>query len=135
MKILKINHVGLVPKDLSQCQDFFKNILQIPYEGSEVVTEQKVAVDFFSIPHARLEVLAPTDSTSPIAKFLTERGSGIQHIALEVDNIHEWLLYLKKNNVQMIDENPRAGAHNTLIAFVHPRATGGLLIELVQEKK
>jgi methylmalonyl-CoA/ethylmalonyl-CoA epimerase len=79
--------------------------------------------------------LTPTSETSPVAQYLEKRGSGIQHVALEVDNLAAWLAHLNSKGVELIDQEPRRGAHGTLIAFVHPRATGGVLIELVEEPK
>lgn len=134
MQIKRINHLGIVPKDLEQAKKFFNEILNLKHEGGEIVTEQKVAVEFLRCESTRLELLSPTDTESPIAKFLDTRGAGIQHIALEVDNIDSWIEYLKKNNIRLIDEKPRYGAHNTKIVFVHPHATGGVLVELVEEQ-
>lgn len=135
MKILRVNHLGIVPKDVTAARIFFSETLGLTNEGQEHVAEQKVAVDFIRIDDTRLELLAPTSSDSPIAKFLETRGSGIQHIALEVDNIDEWVAFLKQKGVQLIDETPKIGAHHTRIVFVHPRATGGVLVELVEESK
>jgi methylmalonyl-CoA/ethylmalonyl-CoA epimerase len=135
MKILRVNHLGIVPKDSIQAASFFGDLLGLVHEGKETVEEQKVSVEFFRAEATRLELLVPTSSDSPIAKFLEAKGSGIQHVALEVDSLAEWLVHLKAKGVKLIDEQPRKGAHNTLIAFVHPHATGGILVELVQENK
>nr|BFD31022.1 methylmalonyl-CoA epimerase [Pigmentibacter ruber] len=134
MHIKRINHLGIVPKDLAQAKKFFNEILNLNHEGSEVVAEQKVAVEFLRCEFSRLELLSPTAEDSPIAKFLETRGAGIQHIAFEVQNLDNWIDYLKKNNIRLIDEKPRYGAHNTRIVFVHPHATGGVLVELVEEQ-
>lgn len=134
MKIKRINHLGIVPKDLNQSKNFFTSILGLNHEGCETVEEQKVAVEFVRCENSRLELLSPTSSDSPIAKFLETKGSGIQHIALEVDNLDNWIDHLKKNNIKLIDEKPRYGAHNMRIVFVHPHSTGGVLVELVEEK-
>jgi methylmalonyl-CoA/ethylmalonyl-CoA epimerase len=135
MKIIRISHLGIAPKDTNQAFPFFNNILGLENLGSEKVDDQKVEVSFLKCENTRLELLLPTDSDSPIAKFLASKGSGIHHIAFEVDNIEEWLIHLKKNAIQLIDEKPRNGAHNTKIIFIHPRATGGILVELVEENK
>ena len=134
MQIKRINHLGIVPKDLVQAKKFFNEILNLKHEGGETVVEQHVAVEFLRCEHSRLELLSPTDQESPIAKFLETRGAGIQHVALEVDHLDNWIEYLKKNNIRLIDEKPRYGAHNTKIVFVHPHATGGVLVELVEEQ-
>ena len=135
MKIIRINHLGIVPKDPNLALSFFHDILGLKHIGEETVKDQLVHVDFLQCENSRLEFLVPTQSDSPIAKFLETRGSGIHHIALEVDSVDEWLIHLKKNNIQLIDEQPRLGAHNTKIIFIHPRATGGILVELVEESK
>ena len=135
MKILRINHLGIAPKAPELAKSFFSTILGLQSVGKETVPEQKVEVTFFQTEKSRLEILEATESSSPVAKFIEDRGGGIQHVALEVDDLQEWLVYLKDKGIQMIDSEPRFGAHNTLIAFVHPKATGGILIELVQEMK
>jgi methylmalonyl-CoA/ethylmalonyl-CoA epimerase len=134
VKILKVNHLGIVPKDPQQAHRFLNEVLSLKSEGSEVVEDQQVFVDFFGVGGTRLEILTPTAETSPVAQYLEKRGSGIQHVALEVDSLSDWLAHLKSKGVELIDQEPRRGAHGTLIAFVHPRATGGVLIELVEEQ-
>ena len=135
MKIIRINHLGIVPKDLNTALSFFQDTLGLKKTGQETVEDQLVDATFLQCENSRLEFLVPTQSESPIAKFLETRGSGVHHIALEVDSVDEWLEHLKKNNIQLIDEAPRLGAHNTKIIFIHPRATGGILVELVEEHK
>jgi methylmalonyl-CoA/ethylmalonyl-CoA epimerase len=135
VKILKVNHLGIVPKDPQQTHRFLNDVLSMKSEGSEEVQDQQVFVDFFGVGGTRLEILTPTSEASPVAQYLEKRGSGIQHVALEVDNLAVWLAHLKSKGVELIDQEPRRGAHGTLIAFVHPRATGGVLLELVEEPK
>jgi methylmalonyl-CoA/ethylmalonyl-CoA epimerase len=134
MKIIRISHLGLVPKNPSLALSFFNETLGLTHKGKENVAAQQVAIEFLQCENSCLELLTPAQSSSPVMKYL-EKGGGIHHIAFEVDNIEEWLVYLKKNNIQLIDEAPKAGAHNTKIVFIHPRATGGILVELVEEKK
>lgn len=134
MKILRVNHLGIVPKDKNIAKSFFGEVLGLVSEGSEVVADQKVEVDFLKVDDTRLELLSATSAESPIHKFLETRGAGIQHIALEVDDIFEWLTFLQQKGIKVIDSEPKSGAHNTLIAFIHPHSTGGILVELVQEK-
>jgi methylmalonyl-CoA/ethylmalonyl-CoA epimerase len=143
-KILGINHIGIAPKDVAKSKDFFSKILGLQCFGEEQVLDQKTNTIMFasqtdSAPSAdstsRLELLAPLTDVGPIADFLAKKGGGIHHLALTVDNIDAALAYLKNLGVQLVDETPRSGAHNTRIAFIHPRATGGLLLELVQELK
>jgi methylmalonyl-CoA/ethylmalonyl-CoA epimerase len=133
VKVLRISHLGVAPKDTGVAQNFFESILGLKAQGTEVVEEQKVKVSFLQVENSRIELLEPTHDDSPIAKFLQTRGAGIQHVALEVDDIDAWLVHLKSRNVRLIDEQPRKGAHDTRIAFLHPAATGGVLVELVQE--
>ncbi|KAB8028629.1 methylmalonyl-CoA epimerase [Fluviispira multicolorata] len=132
--VKRISHLGIVPKDVEKAVKFFHGVLNLEKEGSEIVDEQKVAVQFIRTENSRLEILEATSSESPIAKFLETKGSGVQHIALEVDNLDEWIQHLKKNNIRLIDEAPRYGAHNTRIIFIHPHSTGGVLVELVEEQ-
>jgi methylmalonyl-CoA/ethylmalonyl-CoA epimerase len=134
-RILGINHLGIVPKDFALAGKFLSETLGLRDLGQETVTDQKVLTHIFASSAGdgeRLELLAPTDSTSPIAAFLEKKGSGIQHVALSVDNLAVALEHLKKIGVKLIDEKPRPGAHHTQIAFIHPHSTGGILVELVQ---
>jgi methylmalonyl-CoA/ethylmalonyl-CoA epimerase len=135
LKILRVNHLGLAPKNPEACLQFLTKGLGLPSQGSEKVSEQKVEVEFFAIDDTRLELLRATETDSPVAKFIETKGGGIQHLALEVDDVIAWIEHLKTQGYKMIDDVPRIGAHNTSIAFVHPASTGGLLIELVQEGK
>jgi methylmalonyl-CoA/ethylmalonyl-CoA epimerase len=144
-KILGINHVGLAPKNPAQTRTFFSDLLSLAFHGDELVKEQKTLTSMFSSldaglaqkpehKHAaRLEVLEPHEGTGPIAAFLDKKGSGIHHIALTVDSVDKALAWMKARGVRMIDDTPRTGAHNTRIVFIHPEATGGLLVELVEE--
>jgi len=135
MKILRINHLGIAPKNPGQTKLFLGTLLGLQNSGEETVADQKVHVTFFEAEKSRIEILEATESGSPVGKFIEERGGGIQHVALEVDDLDAWLNALKEKGIQFIDQEPRAGAHQTRIAFVHPRSTGGVLIELVEEMK
>jgi methylmalonyl-CoA/ethylmalonyl-CoA epimerase len=130
-----INHLGIVPKDKDQAKHFFSKILGLVQEGHEIVEDQKVSIDFIRCENVRLEFLAPTAKESPITKFLETKGSGIQHIAFEVDDIDACVAYLNQQKIELIDKIPKPGAHHTRIVFIHPRSTGGILVELVEEKK
>ena len=135
MKILGISHIGIVPKNISQTEDFFDLLMDVSKEGSETVADQGVEVHFYkpNTSDTRLELLSPVGENSPITKFLETKGSGIQHLALKVDSVEEWISYLQQKGITMIDTVARRGAHHTQIAFVHPKSTGGILIELTQE--
>jgi methylmalonyl-CoA epimerase len=131
---MKINHLGIATKELQEALRFWEESLGLKNVHTEVVEEQKVKVAMLPIGETRIELLEPTDSDSPISKFLEKRGGGIHHIAIEVDDINEVLERLKSNGVKLIDQVPRIGAEGCLIAFVHPSSTNGVLLELVQKE-
>jgi len=128
----KISHIGVAVKDLEKAKGVFE-ALGLKVEGEEVVEEQKVKVAFIPVGETRIELLEPTASDSPVAKFIEKRGEGVHHIALGVEDLESMLEAMKAKGIKLIDERPRRGAHNALIAFLHPKSTGGLLIELCQE--
>lgn len=128
----KINHIGVAVRSIEASLPFYRDTLGMHYEGDEVVAEQKVRVAFLSIGESRIELLEPTSEDSPVAKFLDKNGEGTHHIAYEVDDLVASLAQLKEAGVRLIDELPRNGAHGTKIAFLHPKATGGVLTELCQ---
>ncbi len=128
----KINHIGIAVKSLETSIPFYRDQLGMVFEGTEEVPDQKVRVAFLQIGESRIELLEPTAEDSPIAKYLEKKGEGIHHMAYEVDDIEIALADLKEKGVRLIDETPRLGAHNSLIAFLHPKATGGVLTEICQ---
>lgn len=130
-----INHIGIAVKDLDISKELFKKIFQISDFHIEEVPEQKVKIASFKIGEVLIELTAPTDESSPIAKFIEKKGEGIHHIAFECDNVNAELSRLKENNIQLINESAQLGAHNMLIAFLHPKSTNGVLIELCQKNK
>lgn len=142
-KILGINHLGIAAKDHSTAKSFFQDTLQLPHLGDELVEDQNtMTVMFMSQSEngddqtTRLELLdhGGIREDSPIKSYKEKKGGGIHHIALNVDDIDAALKYLDEKGIQLIDREPRKGAHDTTIAFLHPRATGGILVELVQGK-
>ena len=133
-KVNKVDHVGIAVKDLEQAKKFYTEILVIPAMGEEVVAEQKVKVCFIPCGDSEIELLESTEPDGPIAKFIEKKGEGIQHVALNVDNIENALADLKEKGVRLIDEKPRYGAGGASIAFVHPKSTGGILLELSERK-
>jgi methylmalonyl-CoA/ethylmalonyl-CoA epimerase len=135
VKVLKIDHIGIAVKDLSESLNFYSEILGLEATGTEVVPEQKVKVAFLPCGDSEIELLESTVPDGPINKFIEKRGEGIQHIALRVDNIDEALKILKEKGIRLIDEKPRYGAGGARIAFLHPRATKGVLIELTEREK
>lgn len=132
--IKKINHIGIAVKDMEQAISFYEK-LGLPVEGTEVVESQKVKVAFIPVGDTRIELLAATSEDSPIASFIEKKGEGIQHIAFDVDNVEEAILKADKEGIRLIDKVPRQGAHNSLIAFLHPKSTNGVLIEYCQTDK
>lgn len=128
----KINHIGVAVKSIEAATPFYRDVLGMVFEGTEVVAEQKVKVAFFSVGESRVELLEPTADDSPVAKFLEKNGEGTHHVAYEVDDLVATLEKLKAAGVRLIDEVPRCGAHGTRIAFLHPKASGGVLTELCQ---
>ena len=128
----KINHIGVAVKSIDASTPFYRDVLGMVFEGTEVVAEQKVKVAFFSVGESRIELLEPIADDSPVAKFLEKNGEGTHHVAYEVDDLVATLAKLKAAGVRLIDEVPRCGAHGTRIAFLHPKASGGVLTELCQ---
>ncbi|MCA1926992.1 MAG: methylmalonyl-CoA epimerase [Calditerrivibrio sp.] len=127
----KIDHVGIAVKSLEDALKFYGSIGIKPYHFEEVES-QKVRVAFIKVGESNIELLEPTSIESPIAKFIEKKGEGIHHIAYEVENIRESLNMLKESGCQLIDSEPKVGAHEKLIAFVHPKSTNGVLTELSQ---
>jgi len=129
-----IDHVGVAVKSLDDAVAVYRDILGFKLEGVHVLKERKVKVAFLSSGgETNIELLEPLGADSPIAKFLESHGEGIQHIAVRVDNIEEVLNQYKAKGIILIDEKPRVGAEGAKIAFVHPRSTKGVLLELVMK--
>jgi methylmalonyl-CoA/ethylmalonyl-CoA epimerase len=128
----KINHIGIAVKNLEASMPFYRDVLGMTFEGTEEVVEQRVRVAFFAVGESRIELLEPTTPDSPVAKFLEKNGEGVHHVAYQVNDIVATLVGLQQSGVRLIDEQPRNGAHGTIIAFLHPKATGGVLTELCQ---
>jgi len=132
MKILKIDHLGIAVKSIDGGKNFWTDALGLRLEGTETVAEQKVTTAFLPVGESEVELLESTAPDGPIAKYLEKKGEGIQHIAFRVANIDEALAELKAKGVQLIDEKPRKGAGGARIAFIHPKATSGVLVELCE---
>ena len=133
-KILGIEHVGIAVKDLNSISEIFGELLGLDLHRREKVDDQQVITDIYHAGKDKLEFLKATSPDSPIAKFLGKRPKGMHHIALIVDNIQLALNYLNENDVQLIDSSPRIGAEGLQIAFIHPKSTGGVLVELCEKK-
>jgi methylmalonyl-CoA/ethylmalonyl-CoA epimerase len=134
MTVEKIEHIGIAVESIEKMLPYYRDGLGLEYRGEEIVEEQKVRVAFFGIGESSIELLEPTADDSPIASFLTKRGPGIHHIAVRVDDIEVALRQHEENGARLIDREPRLGAHNMRIAFVHPKSTGGVLVELCQKQ-
>ena len=133
MKILKIDHIGIAVKSLAESSKLYE-LLGIKATGTEEVAEQKVKVAFFPVGDSEVELLESTAPDGPIARYIEKNGEGIQHIALRVFDLDAALAELKAKGVRLIDEKPRYGAGGARIAFVHPKSTGGILLELSERK-
>ena len=134
MKILKVDHIGIAVKSLTESARLYE-LLGISASGVEEVAEQKVKVAFYPLGDTEIELLESTSPDGPIAKYIEKNGEGIQHLALRVENIEEALAELKEKGVRLIDEKPRYGAGGAKIAFVHPKSTGGILLELSERER
>lgn len=129
---MKIEHLGIATRRIDEALGFWRDALGLEVVETEEVAEQRVRVAMLPIGESRVELLEPTSEDSPIAKFLEKRGPGLHHIAVRVDDIRATLARLKAEGARLIDETPRAGAGGSLIAFVHPSSTNGVLLELVE---
>lgn len=132
MKIKHIDHVGIAVKEIKQAGKFYTDILGLKIADIEKVGDQKVRVAFIPITDSEIELLESTDPDGPIAKYINSRGEGIQHIAFRVENLEEALEELKAKGVRLIDQKPRPGAGGAMIAFIHPKETNGVLVELCE---
>ena len=135
MGVEKIDHIGIAVKSIEDSLPYYQDVLGMEYLGSEEVVAQKVRVAFLRIGDSKFELLEPTSDESPVAKFIEKRGGGIHHIAVSVDSIEDALEKHREMGSRLIDNESRTGAHNMRIAFVHPKATSGVLLELCQEPK
>jgi methylmalonyl-CoA/ethylmalonyl-CoA epimerase len=133
MTVKKIDHIGIAVRNIEEVLAFYKEALGLEHTGYEVVEDQGVRVAFLTVGESRLELLEPLDENSPVAKFIEKRGEGIHHIALDVTDVKETLADMQEKGMKLIDQAPRKGAHNKQIAFIHPKATNGILLEVCQD--
>jgi methylmalonyl-CoA/ethylmalonyl-CoA epimerase len=132
--IKQLNHIGIAVKNLEESIAIFQKLFGNDNIHRETVPEQKVEIASFKVGDVIIELTSPIGQDSPIAGFLEKRGEGIHHLAFESDNIQSDLNRLAQNSVKLINETPQAGAHDMLIAFLHPKSTNGVLIEICQPK-
>lgn len=131
--INKIDHIGVAVNSIDDALKFYTEHLGVQCKDIESVPEQKVKVAFLPVGESNIELLEPSTDDSPVKKFLDKKGEGVHHIALHVDDLEKALEDLKNKGVKLIDEEPRRGAHDAKIAFIHPKSTGGALVELCQK--
>ena len=136
MNLTRVDHVGIAVENLDEALKFYEGVLGLKSTGKEVVEEQKVTVAFLPCGDSELELLESTTPDGPIARFIEKNGGrgGIQHVAVRVDNIEAAIKEVMDAGIKMLDETPRYGAGGARIAFVHPKATGGVLLELTESK-
>src|SRR3954470_2676226 len=129
---MKVDHIGIATRSIEESLSFWRDALGLEVKHTETVEEQGVHVAMLPAGEPRVELLEPIDPASPVAKFLEKRGPGIHHVAVRVSDIRAALARLKREGARLIDEEPRVGAGGCLVAFVHPSASGGVLLELVE---
>jgi len=134
MKV-SLDHVGIAIEGLEDALRFYRDALGLEIEASEVVGSQKVRAHFLPAGGPKLELLEATEEDSPVARFVAKRGAGLHHVAFAVSDIHAALAELKARGVRLIDEHPRPGAEGALVAFIHPSAARGVLVELKQSRR
>ncbi|MBA4538212.1 methylmalonyl-CoA epimerase [Bacillus aquiflavi] len=132
--IKKIDHIGIAVKSIEQTLPYYTEVLKLQLLAIEEVESEKVKIAFLKIGESKLELLEPIASDSPIRKFIEKRGEGIHHIALGVDSIEERIAELKQKGIRMIQDEPKQGAGGALVAFMHPKSTGGVLYEICEKK-
>ena len=133
MKILGIEHLGIAVEDLAQDSPFWKHVLNMDHVSTEVVADQGVTTDIYDTGKGKVELLEATNLDSPIVKFLEKRGPGIHHVCFEVDNVTIAIKELKENKISIIGDDYSIGAEGYKVAFIHPRSTGGVLVELAEK--
>lgn len=130
----KIEHIGIAVKDIAASNELFTKLYGKPPYKSETVESEGVTTSFFDVGPNKIELLEGTNPDSPISKFIAKKGEGIHHIAFDVTDIHAEIKRLKAEGFTVLNETPKNGADNKLVAFLHPKFTNGVLVELCQEK-
>jgi len=134
MDTLKLDHIGIAVEKIDAALPVWEGVLGLPLHGIEEVAEQKVKTAFMPIGESEIELLESTDPEGPVGKFIAAKGQGVHHLAFRVADIDAALAELKAKGIRLIDEKPRYGAGGARIAFLHPKATGGVLVELCERK-
>ncbi|TRO67411.1 methylmalonyl-CoA epimerase [Christiangramia sabulilitoris] len=130
----RIEHIGIAVKDLEAANKTYKAVLGAEHYKTETVESEGVSTSFFKIGESKIELLAATRADSPVAKFIEKRGEGIHHMAFYVDDIKAEIERLKGEGFRLLNEQPKPGADNKIVAFMHPKDANGVLVELCQEK-
>jgi methylmalonyl-CoA/ethylmalonyl-CoA epimerase len=130
--IEKINHIAIAVRSLAEHIPFYRDVLNLQYGGTETVEDQQVRLAVFRVGEVQIELLEPTGPDSPVYDFIEKRGEGMHHISYQVGDIEQQISELKRKQVRMIDDTPRTGAHNSRIAFLHPKSSAKVLTELTQ---
>ena len=133
MKILGIEHIGIAVNSIDKDAPFWKHILNIPHRGTEDVEGQGVTTDIYDTGRGKVELLEAMGPDTPIGKFLEKRGAGMHHVCFEVDNITTAIKELKQDNIQVLSNEPTMGAEGYKVVFIHPKSTGGVLVELAEK--
>ena len=133
MKILGIEHIGIAVNSIDKDAPFWKHILNLPHLGTEAVENQGVTTDIYDTGHGKVELLEAMDSDTPIGKFLENRGAGLHHVCFEVEDINKVIKELKDLNIQVLSSEPTIGAEGYKVVFIHPKSTGGVLVELAEK--
>ncbi len=132
MSIKSLDHICIAVNNIEDTTAIFRDVLGLEMSAVQEIPEQGIRLAFFDLGNAKIELIEPLDESSHLRKYLNKKGPGLHHIALEVDNINKSLSGLKSNDVRLIDETPRTGAHGKKIAFIHPSNSTGTLIELCE---
>lgn len=132
---MKIDHLGIAVRSIDDTLAFYRDAMGLEVAHRETVDDQGVNVAMLPVGESRVELLEPVGPDTPVGRFLDNRGPGLHHVCYEVPDIHEALARLRTSGVRLVDEEPRVGAGGHLVAFVHPSATGGVLVELSQPVK
>ena len=135
MEITHIEHLGIAVKSIEEALPYYEQVLGLKCYNIEEVADQKVKTAFFMVGQTKIELLEPTSEESAVAKFIEKKGEGIHHIAFDVEDVLEEISRLKKEGFVLLNEIPKKGADNKLVAFLHPKGTNGVLVELCQEIK
>ena len=133
MILLGIEHIGLAVNSLDTDAPFWKHVLKISHKGTEAVEDQGVNTDIYDTGRGKVELLEALGKNTAVGKFLKNRGPGIHHVCFEVDDISSAIKELKESNIQVLSDNPTTGAEGYKVVFIHPKSTGGVLVELAEK--